>query len=140
MRGILGIAALLGLAWLLSENRRRVPVRTVVTGLALQFVLAILLIRLPFAASFFLLLNRGVDALQRATDAGTSFVFGYLGGGTLPFAETQAGAAYIFAFRALPLVLTLSAFASLLFYWGILQAIVKAFAWLLRRAMGVGGA
>jgi concentrative nucleoside transporter, CNT family len=85
-------------------------------------------------------LNQGVDALQRATDAGTSFVFGYLGGGPLPFDEKSPGASYIFAFRALPLVLTISALASLLFYWGILQIIVKAFAWVLRRAMGIGGA
>lgn len=106
----------------------------------LQFALAILFVKFPAAASFFLLLNQGVDALQRATDAGTGFVFGYLGGAPLPFAETQPGASFIFAFRALPLVLVISALASLLFYWGILQVIVKAFAWLLRRAMGVGGA
>ena len=140
MRGILGLAALLLFAWVLSENRWRVPVRTVVAGVLLQIVLAILFVRFPIAASFFLVLNQGVDALQRATDAGTSFVFGYLGGGTLPFAETQPGASFIFAFRALPLVLVISALASLLFYWGILQLIVKGFAWLLRRAMGVGGA
>jgi concentrative nucleoside transporter, CNT family len=140
MRGILGIAALLLLAWLLSENRWRIPIRTVVAGVVLQFVLAICFVKFPPAASVFLVLNQGVDALQRATDAGTSFVFGYLGGGTLPFNENQPGLSYIFAFRALPLVLTISAFASLLFYWGILQVIVKAFAWLLRRSMGVGGA
>jgi CNT family concentrative nucleoside transporter len=140
MRGSLGIVALLLLAWLLSENRWRIPVRTVVAGVVLQVLLALLFVKFPPAASVFLLLNRGVDALQRATDDGTSFVFGYLGGGALPFSESQPGLSYIFAFRALPLVLTISALASLLFYWGILQVIVKAFAWLLRRAMGVGGA
>src|SRR5579864_6703544 len=139
MRGILGLAALLLFAWVLSENRWRVPVRTVVAGVLLQIVLAILFVRFPIAASFFLVLNQGVDALQRATDAGTSFVFGYLGGGTLPFAETQPGASFIFAFRALPLVLVISALASLLFYWGILQLIVQAFAWVLRRTAGIGG-
>ena len=140
MRGILGIAALLLLAWLVSENRWRVPIRVVVTGIALQFILAVIFVKFPPAASVFLVLNQGVDALQRATDAGTSFVFGYLGGGALPFDEKQPGLSYIFAFRALPLVLTISALASLLFYWGILQVIVKAFAWVLRRAMGIGGA
>ncbi len=140
MQGILGLTALLFLAWLLSENRWRIPIRTVVAGVLLQWVLAILFVKFPAAASFFLLLNQGVDALQRATDAGTGFVFGYLGGGALPFAETQPGASFIFAFRALPLVLVISALASLLFYWGILQILVKGFAWLLRRAMGVGGA
>jgi CNT family concentrative nucleoside transporter len=140
MRGILGLVALLLLAWALSEDRWRVPVRTVVTGVALQIALAILFVKFPAAASFFLLLNQGVEALQRATDAGTSFVFGFLGGGPLPFAENQPGAAFIFAFRALPLVLVISAIASLLFYWGVLQLIVKGFAWVLRRAMGIGGA
>ena len=140
MRGILGLALLLLLAWALSENRWRIPIRTVVTGVGLQIALAILFVKFPAAASFFLLLNQGVEALQRATDAGTSFVFGFLGGGPLPFAESQPGAAFIFAFRALPLVLVISAIASLLFYWGVLQVIVKGFAWLLRRAMGIGGA
>jgi len=140
MRGILGLGALLLLAWALSENRWRIPLRTVAAGVVLQFVLALVFVKFPAAASIFLLLNDGVDALQRATDAGTSFVFGYLGGGTLPYAEIHPGASYIFAFRALPLVLVISALASLFFYWGVLQRLVKAFAWLLRRAMGVGGA
>ena len=86
------------------------------------------------------LLNDGATALQNATQAGTSFVFGYLGGPPLPFAETHPGASFILAFQALPLVLTISALASLLFYWGVLQRITAAFAWLLRRAMGIGGA
>ncbi|HXS40846.1 MAG TPA: nucleoside transporter C-terminal domain-containing protein [Stellaceae bacterium] len=140
MRGILGLGALLLLAWALSENRWRIPWRTVVAGIALQFALALVFVKFPATASIFLLLNEAVDALQRATDAGTGFVFGYLGGGALPFAETHPGASYIFAFRALPLVLVISALASLLFYWGVLQRLVQGFAWLLRRAMGVGGA
>ena len=140
MQGLLGLVALLLLAWALSENRWRVPIRTVVAGIVLQWALAILFVKFPLAASFFLLLNQGVDALQRATDAGTGFVFGYLGGGPLPFSETQPGASFIFAFRALPLVLVISALASLLFYWGVLQVLVNGFAWLLRKGMGVGGA
>ena len=58
----------------------------------------------------------------------------------MPFAETHPGASFILAFQALPLVLTISALASLLFHWGVLQRITAAFAWLLRRAMGIGGA
>lgn len=139
MRGLLGIAVLLLIAWGLSEDRFRVPVRVVIAGLALQFVLAVLFIKFPPAAAVFLLLNDGVAALQRATDAGTGFVFGYLGGGPLPFAETQPGASFIFAFRALPLVLVISALATLLFYWGVLQRIVQGFAWVLRRSIGIGG-
>src|SRR3984957_10320987 len=139
MRGLLGIAVLLLIAWGLSEDRARVPVRVVVAGLLLQFGLALLFIKFRPAAAVFLLLNDGVEALQRATDAGTGFVFGYLGGGPLPFAETQPGASFIFAFRALPLVLVISALATLLFYWGVLQRIVQGFAWVLRRSIGIGG-
>ena len=139
MRGLLGIAAILAFAWVISEDRRRVPWRIVVVGVALQFGLALLFLKFPPASAAFLVLNRAVEALQSATEAGTGFVFGYLGGGDLPFAESKPGAAFIFAFRALPMVLVVSALATLLFYWGVLQRIVQAFAWVLRRAVGIGG-
>ena len=140
MRGLLGLAALLAIAWALSEDRRRIPWRTVIAGIALQWALALLLLFLPPANTVIFLLNDGATALQNATQAGTSFVFGYLGGPPLPFAETHPGASFILAFQALPLVLTISALASLLFHWGVLQRITAAFAWLLRRVMGIGGA
>ncbi len=136
----LGILALLALAWILSENRRAISWRTVIGGIALQWALAVLLIHFPPATQAVLLLNEAADALQKATDAGTAFVFGYLAGPPLPFVETRPGASFILAFKALPLVLTISALASLLFHWGILQKILAAFAWLLRRSLGVGGA
>jgi len=139
MQGLLGIAVLLLIAWAVSEDRFRVPARVVVSGLVLQVVVAIALLKLPFVSRAFLLLNDAVEALQKATDAGTGFVFGYLGGGELPFAETHPGASFIFAFRALPLVLVISALATLLFYWGVLQRVVQGFAWVLRRTVGIGG-
>jgi concentrative nucleoside transporter, CNT family len=131
MRGLLGIAVILVFAWAISEDRRRVPWRAVAAGVVLQFVLALVFLKIPLARSAFLLLNRAVEALQSATEAGTGFVFGYLGGGQLPFAEKTPGASFIFAFRAL--------LATLLFHWGVLQRIVQAFAWVLRRSIGVGG-
>ena len=140
MRGLLGVAALLAIAWALSENRRRIPWHTVIAGVLLQWVLALLLIGFPPASSAIFLLNRGATALQDATQVGTNFLFGYLGGPPLPFAESHPGASFILAFQALPLVLTISALASLLFHWGVLQRVTGAFAWLLRRTMGVGGA
>ena len=85
-------------------------------------------------------LNDLVGALERATMAGTSFVFGYLGGGALPFAEPFPGSSFILAFRALPLVLVISALSSLLFYWRVIPAVVGFFAWALKRTLGVGGA
>jgi CNT family concentrative nucleoside transporter len=136
----LGELALLLLAWLLSEDRWRVPWRTVIAGVVLQVALALLLLDFPPAVSVVMLANRAAHALERATTAGTGFVFGYLGGGTLPFAETTPGASFILAFKALPLVLVISALASLLFHWGILQRVTGVFAWLLRRWMGISGA
>jgi len=139
MRGLLGIAALLLLAWGLSEDRFRVAWRVVIAGVLLQFGLAVLFLKFPPASAVFLVLNQAVEALQKATEAGTGFVFGYLGGAELPFAETKPGQSFIFAFRALPMVLVVSALATLLFYWGVLQRIVQAFAWVLRHTVGVGG-
>jgi concentrative nucleoside transporter, CNT family len=139
-RATLGEAALLLLAWLLSEDRWSVPWRTVIAGVALQAALAVLLLDVPLAVAGVMLANRAVQALQRATETGTGFVFGYLGGGPLPFAETTPGASFILAFKALPLVLVISALASLLFYWGVLPRVTGAFAWLLRRWLGIGGA
>src|ERR1700687_5125834 len=140
MRGLLGIAAILLFAWVLSEDRFRVAWRVVAAGVWLQFGLALLFLKFPPAAAVFLLLNHAVEALQKATEAGTGFVFGYLGGAELPFAETKPGASFVFAFRALSMVLVVSALATLLVYWGVLQRIVQAFAWVLRHTVGIGGA
>ncbi len=140
MQALLGIPTLLAVAWLFSENRRAIPWRTVGAGLALQWALAALLLYAPPARAAVLLLNRGMDALQRATDAGTAFVFGYLGGSGLPFTEAHPGASFILAFKILPLVLIISALSAVLQYWGVLQRITAAFAWLLARTLGLGGA
>ena len=139
-QGIVGLFVLIGIAWSCCENRKAIQWRHVAAGLALQAALAVLLVRLPVSQSVFIWLNRAVLALEQATTAGTTLVFGYLGGGLLPFPESLSGSAYILAFRALPLVLVVSALSSLLFYWKILPLIVKAGSWLLERTLGVGGA
>jgi CNT family concentrative nucleoside transporter len=136
----LGLVGFLALAWLVSEGRKRVPWRTVLAGLALQFVMAIALLKLALFKHSFLALNDAMLALERATRAGTSFVFGYLGGAQLPFTETHPGASFVLAFRALPLVLVISALSALLFHWRILPLVVRAFSKLLQKAMGIGGA
>ena len=130
---------MLAIAWLASENRRAVPWRAVGAGLVLQLVLALLLLKLPFAKRAFLALNDAMLALEKATQAGTALVFGYLGGGAPPFAVTDPGSSFILAFRALPLVLVVSALSALLFYWRVLPAVVRAISWLLERTMRVGG-
>ncbi len=136
----LGLIALTAIAWILSENRRLVRIKPIVVGLGLQFFLALLLLKVPYSTEFFSLLNRAVLALQESTNSGTSFVFGYLGGGTLPFPEKTPGAGFILAFRALPLILIVSALSSLLFYWRVIPVIVRFFSRLLQKTMNIGGA
>ena len=140
MRGVLGIAALLLIAFGFSEARRAIVWRVVIGGLALQIAIALLFLKVPPAVGVLVVLDRAIGALQTATDAGTSLVFGFLGGGPLPYVETQPGGSFTLAFRAFPLILVISALASLLTYWGILQKIVGALAWGLRRTLGIGGA
>ncbi len=140
LQSAFGFVAILGLALLVSENRRVVAWRTVIAGVALQIVFGAALLKLTVFKQFFLALNDALLALEKATQAGTTFVFGYLGGAALPYAETGAGSTFILAFRALPLVLVISALSSLLFYWRILPWIVCGISRVLEATMGVGGA
>jgi CNT family concentrative nucleoside transporter len=139
IHALAGIAGLLALAWLLSEQRWTVPWRAVAVGLALQVILAVLFLKIPVVKEAFLTLNDALLVLERATQAGTSFVFGYLGGGPAPFEVSDAASSFVLAFRALPLVLVISALSALLFYWRVLPAIVRAISLVLERLMRVGG-
>ena len=143
-QNLVGILIFVGLAWLLGMRDPSVSFKdrlaVVASGLAVQFVLALMLLNLPVTHGLFLWLNGAVSALQEATSAGTGFVFGYLGGGPLPFEETKPGASFILAFRALPLILVMSALSSLLFYWRVLPLIVGAVSWCLQKLLGIGGA
>lgn len=139
-QSLLGIAAIILLAWAVSENRRAFPVRTVVAGLLAQLGLAILLLKVPLARDALFALNGIVAALTEATKAGTSFVFGYVGQGDAPFAITNAGAFINFAFGVLPLIIVISALSALFWHWRILEIVVKAIAVVLKRVLGIGGA
>ena len=135
-----GLTLLVALSWAMSEDRAGVRWRLVAAGLALQLVLAACLLLLPWLRDAVFALNTPLQALERATQAGSAFVFGYLAGGPPPFEPSDPAANFVLAFRALPLVLVVSALSALLFHWRILPAVVRAFGWLLRKAMGVGGA
>ena len=139
-RSALGFLFLHALAWVLSENRRTVAWRPVVAGMLLTLALGVLLLKAPLIRDAFMALNDALAALERATREGTAFVFGFLGGGPLPYSESYPGATFVLAFRALPLVVVVSAFSALLFYWRVLPWIVKGFALMLEKTMGVGGA
>lgn len=139
LQSLLGLFVFVLLAWLLGENRRAVPWRPVVAAILMQGLLALLLLELPASQRLFLALNQAVLALQRATQAGTALVFGYLGGGPLPFAETAPGGSFILAFQALPLVILISALSAVLYHWRVLPVIVRGFAALLQKTLGIGG-
>ncbi len=136
---IAGLIGLISLAWLASEARQRIAWTTVAAGLGLQLVLAVLLLKLPAVKDAFLTLNTALGWLEQATQAGTAFVFGYLGGGKAPFEVSDPASSFVLAFRALPLVLVMSALSALLFYWRVLPAIVRAISWLLEKTLRVGG-
>lgn len=138
-RTLLAFVFFLLLAVALSDDRRAIPWRVVVAGLALEIAVALLLGYLPPVKRLLALASDGANAVQTATDAGASFVFGYLAGGDMPFEVKKPGAGFILAFGALPMVLTISALAALFFYLGVLQRVAGALAWLLRRSMGLSG-
>jgi CNT family concentrative nucleoside transporter len=140
LQSILGLIVFCAIAWILSENRRKVRLRVILVGILIQLVVALALLKLPIFRDFFLILNRMVASLEEATRAGTAFVFGYIGGGDLPFEEKFPGASFVLAFQSLPLVLVISALSALLFYWRILPLVVRIFARALQKSMGVGGA
>jgi len=106
-QSVLGLVVFIGIAWILSDNRKAVNFRWTAAGLLLQFIIAALFLGVPLFAGLFLQLNRAVMALDEATRAGTSFVFGYVGGGNAPFAVTEPANSFVFAFQALPLVLVI---------------------------------
>src|SRR6202158_3570119 len=140
LQSAFGVFALLAIAWAFGESRRAVSPRQAAIGLAVTVLTAIALIKLPFVAHGFGVINDAVGAISQASRAGTSFVFGYLGGGPLPFDLKSPGADFILAFQALPVVLVMSVVTTLLFYWRILPPVVRGMAWFLERTLGVGGA
>jgi CNT family concentrative nucleoside transporter len=140
LQSALGVLAILAFAWAISENRRAVPWRPVVVGLAVTFALAVLMLKIPQSQVAFNWINSAVDAVADATRAGTAFVFGYIGGGVLPFDPKTPGSDFILAFQALPVVLVMSVLSSLLFYWGIMPPVVRGFSWALEKTLDVGGA
>jgi len=108
LQSALGIVAIVGIAFIISENRRAVPWRPVIVGLLLTFGLALLMLKIPQTEIAFGWVNRAVGAIAAATRAGTSFVCGYVGGGALPFDPKSHGSDFILAFQALPVVLVMS--------------------------------
>ncbi len=140
-RGLLGIALMVLLAWVISEDRSARPTwRWIAGALTLQAGLALLIVRVPFVWDAVTLANEAVAAIERATLDGSSYMFGYLGGAPLPFELAQGTEApVIIAFQILPLVIVFSALAALLWHWGVLRWLVDGLSFLLRRTLRVSG-
>ncbi len=141
LRGMIGLLGFVFLAFLMSENKRKVRIKPIVFGLVLQIVIAVILSKVKIVIVFFEWINRAVIALSHATIAGTSFVFGYVGGGTVPFQLNAQGSAHLFslAFMAMPMVIVIAAISGVLFYWRILPRVIHGLSWVLRRTLGIGG-
>ena len=135
-----GLVAFVLIAWGLSERKLQFPVFSAAWTIAAQIAVAALLLYTPGARDALAFLNVVVEALQDATRAGTSFVFGHLGGGDAPFEVTNEGAMFNFAFGALPLVIFFSGLSALLWHVGVLKLFVRGLAALLTRGFRVGGA
>jgi CNT family concentrative nucleoside transporter len=140
LQSLLGICAIIACAWALSEDRSRFSWRMVAGTLLLQATIAVVLLKVPLARDALFGLNSVVAAVTTATNAGTAFVFGYLGAGPAPFAVTNPANLVNLAFTILPLIVVIGALAAMLWYWRITPFIVHAMALALKKTMGLGGA
>lgn len=140
LQSALGLIGFPLIALLFCKGPKRINLRLWVAVVGLQVVLALVFLKVPFFQAMFSAMNQGVLALQAATTAGTAFVFGYLGGGQLPFDELQPGSSYILAFQAFPLIIVIGALTSLLSHWKILPLIIEGLAKIFTKTLNIGGA
>lgn len=139
MVGLLGIGLIIALSWALSENREKFRPRMVGIALASQFALAILFLKVPAARIIVSSLNGVVNALKEATDFGAQFIFGYLAGAAPPFEVVNQDANFVIAFGVLPIVLTLNAFVSVLYHFGVIQKLVQILSKALQQILPLEG-
>ncbi len=144
-RGIMGLVALLGLAFLFSKSKKNVNWRLVGSGILIQLILAFFVFEVPFFSEIFKIIASFFTKLLSFTDVGSEFIFGKWPDVASLFAFGEEGKiehtiGYVFAFKVLPTVVFFSALTSLLYYLGILQKIVFSFAWILSKTMRLSGA
>ena len=139
VQALAGVALTLGLCWLVSENRKRFPWLLAIGAVILQVSLVLLLFGLPQAREVLGGVNGVVEGLSASTQAGTAFVFGYLAGGDAPYAVSNAGAGFIFAFRVLPVILVVCALSALLWHWKILKWAAQGFGFVFQKTLGLRG-
>ncbi len=140
LQSLLGLVVIVAACWAMSENRRAFPWRLTLGAIGVQAGLVLALFGIPGSQTVLAAITGAVDGLAAATNEGTRFVFGYLAGGDQPYAVTNDGALFTFAFQVLPLILVISALSALLWHWKVLKWITHGFGFLFQRTMGLGGA
>ena len=140
LQSVLGLSVIVFSCALFSSNRAAISPMLVLKSVGLQFLFAVILIKLPASQHLFWFLNQGIEVLQEATLAGTSFIFGFIGGGPLPYVETIEHGSVVLAFQTLPMIIVISVLSGLLIYWRILPLILRLMSLLLEKTLNVGGA
>ena len=144
LQALFGLVVFIGIAVLFSEQRRMLNWQLLAAGLGLQFLVAFVMFRFELLQALLNALNQVVVAIADATETGSLFLFGYLGGDpsnvAYPFSIDNPEATVILAFRILPLILIFTVLSAILWHFRILPVIVRGFSVVLRRAMGVSGA
>jgi CNT family concentrative nucleoside transporter len=131
--GVLGIAAILGMAYLFSTNRRAIKLKTIAWGLGLQLALGLFVLRVPAGQVLFGTLGNAAKHLLDFSYAGSSFVFGEIG-------KADSSLGLIFAFQVLPTIIFIAAFFAVLYHIGVMQIVIRAAAWVMTVIMGASGA
>ncbi len=148
-RGTLGVVVLLGICYLMSADRKAINWRLVLGGVLLQVVLALLVFKVPFVYLIFDGIADGFVSLLQFADAGAAFVFGFWPDeawimhtdmSVTPPAQVPFRLGFMFAFRVLPTIVFFSAFATILYYFGILQKVIYGIAWVMSKVMLLSGA
>lgn len=140
LQSVLGLIAFPLIALIFCRGTKKLNIRLLLAAVGLQFVLALMFLKVPLFQTLFSYMNQAVLSLQAATNAGTAFVFGFIGGGPAPFDVTKPENSYVLAFQAFPLIIVIGALTALLSHWRILPFIIEGLARLFTRTLNIGGA
>ena len=140
MQSLLGIFLIIAVCYAFSADRSAITWRPVVAGILVQLVLVLLLLKVTFIAEALLSLNIIVETLEAATQQGVVFLFGYLGGAEAPYIAKDGAEAYLLAFRVLPQILMFAVIVAILWYYKVLQWLVRGLGLVMQRSMGISGA
>lgn len=139
LQSFLGVCFFLGVCVLLSENRAGISFRSILVGVLAQILLATIMLKVEYVRSVFISIGSGIVFLKDSTLSATSFVFGYIGGGELPFIPSEGSNTFSLAFQALPMIFVISSISMLLFHFKILPKIINALSPVVSKTLNIGG-